>query len=172
MKGAVVRSPARKLLANRCARSRCPRPAVKLEGGPAGLCLPHAQKNGKSRYGVQRVQTAHRSFASKAERTIDDEVELGVLAGEYTIEGRQVWYAHEVVSVVTGHRITLESYVADLVIWDHREDRRRVIDAKHKLLTDEFKKKRKWMLHVYGIEVEIWDASKGLRRKAPRGRGT
>lgn len=166
-----ARPAPRKLLANRCARSRCPRPAVKLQGGPAGLCLPHAQKSGKSRFGVARVQGAKRSFASKAERTIDDELELGVTAGEYTIEGRQVWYHHDVKSVVTGRMTRLESYIADTVIWDHREGRRRVIDAKDHLITREFARKQRWMLHVHGIEVETWEPAQGLRRKAPRRRG-
>lgn len=46
------------------------------------------------------------------------------------------------------------TYVADAAFWDHEQDRFRVIDVKG-VETDVFKLKRKMMLALKGIEVEV-----------------
>lgn len=141
---------------SRCARSRCPRPAVQIPGESLGLCLPHRKKNPVPKaFRAKRSEGGGRAFPSQAERDVDAELRLLEAAGTIEIRARQKRY-----DLVVGG-IKIESYYLDFLVYDRKQRRERAIDAKNGHYSRDFRRKQRWMSAEHKIDVEVWDVGKG-----------
>ena len=102
----------------------------------------------RSKYKNKKTERDGITFQSKREADYYSELRLREAAGEVCEVQMQVPYK----LVVEGHLI--ETYRADFVFWDCVAKRTRVIDVKG-YETRDFKRKRKWMLAIHKIDVEV-----------------
>jgi len=101
--------------------------------------LKHEASRGGSRYGVKKAVSGARSYASKWEAERGAELLLLESQGFVRNLRFQVWFH----LVVNGHKI--ESYIADAVFVDVRTGKETIEDSKAGLITDTYRRKRKWM---------------------------
>jgi hypothetical protein len=94
----------------------------------------------RSRFGVARVKGSDgRSYGSAWEREACSLLRLRERVGEIRDLRFQVWFHLEIGGV------RIESYVADAVYTDAATDAVVIVDAKNGLITDTYRRKRKWM---------------------------
>lgn len=144
------------------------------------LCVTHFAKKGKSRYGVARVQDDDgRSYQSAWERECMAMLRERERRGEIHGLTFQVWFwlcvdkerrAFVRVTLpgdlgmnVTREGMRVSGYVADALYYEF--GKLVVADAKNRLLTDTYKKKRRWM---EWFEFPIFEMHAPRGWKAPK----
>lgn len=108
-----------------------------------------ASKPKRSKYRNVKTTVDGIKFDSKREAAFYCELKQREKAGEVYEVQLQRRYA-----LIAPNGMLMATYVADFVLWDEREKRTRVIDVKG-VETEVFKIKRRMMLALLGIEVEI-----------------
>ena len=156
---------------NRCTASQlCRRPGMMIEGLPRRVCLAHASKQGKSRYGVTRTKGGRSK--SEANRAFELDLACKQKGSDFRKLQREVWFELRITSdlrVVPSWKeapstegVCIDRLYMDFV-YERRDGRKwRTIYEDHKagLFTDTYKKHKKWFEVVYG---PIYESGKELR---------
>lgn len=105
------------------------------------------KKEGRGRGAISQV-TADGRFASKAELRRWEELKILQMAGQISNLRRQVPYR----LVWPENGFLIETYIADHVYTDASTGREVIEDVKG-FQTENYKRKRRWMKGVFGIEI-------------------